>query len=623
MRKGMYHKQGGFAGIIMLAIFGLALVAMVTSSMRYIKSSQETGTTVHAITQAQIRAWSAVEAVRQFLYQIGRDGALTLEANNSISFEANTGLSGKIISVNNASSRCVDGVQVISHITGTIAESSSTIETIYCVQESIDDGLNTVTLGNAVFIEGSLDLSGDINIINGDNTNTSFFINGDIDGRGSLSGFSLLYSSGNITLSGSQNDITTVSSEQNVVLTGSGSYSYVTAMGDITLSGSVSTLNAKANGNIDLKSSTTVSERLTAIGDVNVRAGSKAGSIYTQGDIEIKSATVGYLEAEGNFTESGNSKVNEGKVAGELDYNGGQVNVSKIPGFTVSITPLTKMTVNKLEADVWTLRSKANLAFDHDDTGKVIVDVKNMSEIDDGRYYLVGSGGFNDYLCTSSTYSDSSCNKKICQGHSNYNSCFTYNSSSKTWVIAGKEMVPAILWFNGSVDLKQGTFVNTILATENIDTSAQLVIKAPNYSGYSDVCINPTYSDFYPTNLCSIGNYVSNPLANTALMAGGYVDDIFSGGDISLGASTKVFGSVVCANLISTTGSSVIHGYLTVGNQKASSEGSSFRGSTTIDLSNLPSTYEPEHIVTRGSETNENGNGSTITNVTQLWSRYL
>lgn len=620
MKHAVIDRQRGFAGILMLTIFGIVMVMMVAGAMRYIQVSQDAGVTVHSVTQSQIRAWVAVDAMRQFFYQSGAEKLETLAAGSSINFPADSGLTGQVVSVSTTATSCVDGVQLEVNLFGDAGDTTTGIKSIYCVIGS-SRNLITYSLGSAVYIKGGLTLGGNIDILNGDNLNTSFYVEGNIDGKGSISGFSLLSATGNISLSGSQNDIQTVASEGNVTLSGSGDYGTVTAMGDISMSGGVNSLSAKANGAVTLYSSAVVSGSLTAIGDVTMNAGTTAGSVYTQGNVTATNASIGTLMAEGDVSESSNGSVTSGQAGGVIthpDWNS-KVNVSYVDGLQVAISPLTANSVTNVKVDAWALKSAANLAFDHDDNGNVTVVVRNMNGINNGNYYLVGSEKTQDYLCDTPSYSSTSCYKKVCVGYSDSNSCFSYSSRTNTWSLNGSQFVPAILWFNGSVDVGSGTYKDTIIATLDIGTSGKHIIQSPNYAGYDAVCHTSNFSDFNASNLCGSGELTYNALANVALLAGGYQTDVFYGGDITLDASTDVYGSVVAGNLLYTGGSTTIYGYLTIAHQSGNDDSSSFKGSTTIDLSNLPAVYNPDEIIAG----DDGGASGSTTKVTQLWSRYL
>ncbi|MBO3275252.1 hypothetical protein [Pseudomonas schmalbachii] len=120
----------------------------------------------------------------------------------------------------------------------------------------------------------------------------------------------------------------------------------------------------------------------------------------------------------------------------------------------------------------------------------------------------------------------------------------------------------------------------------------------------------------------------SNSLGNVALLAGSYVGDAFSGGIITLGSSTEIYGSVVAGDFLNTGGSTRINGYITAAKQSNSTSRNSWGGSTTIDLQNLPPSFNPCSLPDMsGNEPCGNGcepgDGNQSTVATLQWSRYL
>jgi hypothetical protein len=327
------------------------------------------------------------------------------------------------------------------------------------------------------------------------------------------------------------------------------------------------------------------------------------------------------LMAQGNLTEASNGSVANGQIGGTLtkpSWNN-NIHVTVVNGLQVPITPLTATTIQSTVIDAWPLKSSANLAFDHDASNNITVTASNMYGISDGTYYLAGSGQNRDYLCTTTTYNANSCYKKICIGYSDSNSCFSY--SNGTWALNGRMMAPGVIWFNGNVTAGNGTYNDTILATGNISTQGSTSIYSPNFVGYSGICTNSYFLSFYPTNFCQNSAYVASPIGNIALLAGGYVSGVFSGGNINLGSSNDVHGNVLAGNLLSTSGSTKVYGYITISNQSNSTTGSDLRGSTTIDLSSLPATFDPSKIPSSGGS--GGGSGGSSPTVNYVWSRYL
>jgi hypothetical protein len=112
----------------------------------------------------------------------------------------------------------------------------------------------------------------------------------------------------------------------------------------------------------------------------------------------------------------------------------------------------------------------------------------------------------------------------------------------------------------------------------------------------------------------------SNPLANIALYAGGYTpgSTVFSGGTVTLGASTQIFGNVISADTVSFGGSTYVAGYVNAF-QQSQTNSSSFGASTTIDLTNYPPTFNP--CVALGGCTS-GGGGTGVTTTSVFWTRY-
>lgn len=289
------------------------------------------------------------------------------------------------------------------------------------------------------------------------------------------------------------------------------------------------------------------------------------------------------------------------------------------------------------------VRANANYLFTVDTNGYKKVTVQNVNGISNGTYFIGNySGGNYDYLCTavSGTAASPTCTtpasatstKKIGKGYSNWNSLISYNSSNQTWRLDGVSLAPGIAWFEGSLEVGSGTYYNTFIATHNISTSGATVVYAPNYAGYdgsaagapTGICTNSNFPGLAPKQFCQDGAFVVSPFGDYAAMAGSWpksgtvpkLSSNYQGGNIKLGASSKIYGSVKAGNELYSGGSTVIHGYasaLAMGQTVSSSLG----GSTTFDLRNLPPTFKPQGM-TPPSQTSS---GST-TDVHIKWARY-
>ncbi|BCL89988.1 hypothetical protein [Ralstonia pseudosolanacearum] len=140
-------------------------------------------------------------------------------------------------------------------------------------------------------------------------------------------------------------------------------------------------------------------------------------------------------------------------------------------------------------------------------TNNIQVTVSNVNSIPNGTYYLTGSGGNQDWLCTTKSYNANQCVAKICKGFSDYNTCFSYFNG--TWSTNGATMAPGVVWFHGDLSLGVGTYENTVIATGNLSTSGSTVVHAPNYGGLSGQCNNTAFPALYPTNFCAGGAFTA------------------------------------------------------------------------------------------------------------------
>jgi len=101
-------------------------------------------------------------------------------------------------------------------------------------------------------------------------------------------------------------------------------------------------------------------------------------------------------------------------------------------------------------------------------------------------------------------------------------------------------------------------------------------------------------------------------------MAGSLNGANYQGGDISLGASTLAFGSVLAGDTYNSGGSTTIFGYVTAQGQ-ATINSHQMGGSTRIIVDVLPPTYVP-----RGSiSVYPPGEAVGSPSLSVLWTRYL
>ena len=591
--------QRGVATLLFILLTGLSLGALVFGAMFYVRGTQSQALTVHAQTQAQLKAWTGVEALRQYLFMSGADEAAALKVGQVVTLNGLEGVSAKVVSVAAKDSNCSsDGTRVGFNLVGSSGGANSLLSVVYCASGGVasTDGGGGPDSGRPVVINGPLTLSGDFKISS--NEKVTVVVNGPVSGNGSLSGINTLIANGDVTLGGSTS-IDNVSSAGSVDLSGSGNYTTVSALKNITLSGGVAAGSLTANGTVGIQSNSVTS--ITAIGSVSATAAPVA-SVKTQGGMTGSDTRIsGSALVQGNYTESSDGSVASGQYGGALSKQSWntKIQMTRVPSLAVPITPLTFETIQIPKIDAYAYRSAANYQFDRDSSGRTVVTVSQVNGVPDGTYYLAGNADKQDYLCKGTGYSASSCPAKICVGYSDYNSCFDY--SSGTWSINGKTMAPGVAWFKGNLVAGVGTYYNSFIATGNITTAGANVTKAVNYAGpgsstVDGACVNSRFAGLYPVNYCTGtggATFVSNPPGNIVFAAGGAEGAKYVGGRIDLTASNDVYGDVLAGDLLVTGGSTTVHGLVLATRQGSNTGNSSFGASTRIDLTGLPGTFKP------------------------------
>lgn len=436
-----------------------------------------------------------------------------------------------------------------------------------------------------------------------------------------------------------------------------GTTAQANAQGNVTLTGgSATTVNSESNVSSNRQVATiNANGSVTALSPANINAagnvtlnGWASANVKSKGSVTINSGSLSSVLASGNLTFKGWGSA-AGTIGGTLikeQPNNSSVNVNVQPGLIVEVptvdvvpmAPLSAFTLTRPRVDAYGLKASANYVFQREN-GRMKVTVRNINGIADGDYYIgryqVQDNDRVDYLCkevnssglcTSPTSHAET--RTICQGNSNQNACFSY--ANDTWSVTGKNLAPGVMWFESNLSLGSGNFYNTFIATGNIDTSGAHTTTAVNYAGYDIICLNQypqnattRFAGLYPTNFCNQTNtsLIGNSIGNIALLAGGYQGETFSGGRIELGASSRIYGSVIAGDLLLTGGNTTISGYVTAAGQ-GSGTSNIWDGSTTIDLRNLPSSYNPGGIPDM-----EEGCPAppppTLPEAKVMWSRYL
>lgn len=553
--------QRGIATVLILLLVGLSLSAAVFGTAHYIRSQQQQDVAAHAQTQAQMKAWTGAELVRQYLQQLQDSGQLAALYAKAPPFDltlSGDGVTSAVLARITATDSTAK--TVTARITGVTApDSSAEARSVLEVVYGAEAGSPSTPRPSVLTYNRNLKLRGSITVHKDavDTTPYEISVLGDIDTSGnSITGVNNLVSTGSIHItSGSSFDLlhancdvniegsvtaALIKARRNVCATGtagSGSSGTIMANGSVTTqadSDRNGTIFARAQaegvescrvpGFIPAWSATEaptcLQPQVNGVHFNNGNAG--AQTVETKGDVSIESGTVRALRAQGSLTvnsnASVNTSVNPGTIGGTLtkpSWNS-TVHVKLSPGYVANPPVVSKVKLDTDTFNAYDIEADANFAFKMDNNGYKKVTVRNVEGIADGTYFLGNypGGGYKDYLCTEVTGSKDApdctspartATKTICKGYSDYNGCFSYNASTG-WKVVGTSMAPGVAWFEGNLEVASGTYYNTFIATGNIETSGNHVTYAPNYAGYNGKADGETYA---PQGVCTNSQFPS------------------------------------------------------------------------------------------------------------------
>lgn len=344
------------------------------------------------------------------------------------------------------------------------------------------------------------------------------------------------------------------------------------------------------------------------------------GDLNASGNINFSNGTKTTVgNVKGNFTSgSGASGFESFNVGGIADVNAthmGNVafyaNLGVVSrGNTVIISQGSATFEEKPIVNALDFEANANYVFYVDASGNIKVDVKHV----EGR--------------TNRTYS-------LTELESNLKGMISYSNGE--WTLNAENdrsdpsIAPGVLLFKGTLSIgNKGTFVNTIMATGNIEYGNKNVsLTAPNRKDANTVC-NSAFQ--MPTNLCNLDKTLKNEtIGDIALLAGSCTDttsvpncsDTYTGGNISFVSQSTVTGSIVAGNSIDAQGGTTISGPVLAAalSKIEGNRGSKFGGSFTIDFGGISDTGK---TITLPGGGGTGGSGTTTTQTSQIkWARYL
>ena len=531
----------------------------------------------------------------------------------------------------------------------------STVEVVYEVGNVTTGGGSTPGSGepaplNAVItFNHNLNLSGSITVMKPAGTEYQINVKGDLTtGGNTITGVDTIWSTGSIQIS-SGSTFGTLAANGDIKFDGSVTATRaVNARGDICISGGANAANAqvRANGSVVANGGVVLGD-VSAIGTsqrgsetekctnadkpgtdqdgnvfaVDLKGNSSARTVAATGSVRINSGSITGTEglrATGHLVDTNWGGTECGQVGLSVSAGNPAVRdcVSTVAGLQVPIAPVSPVNLNQSTFNAYDVEAAAHYVFKINAAGYKIVTVRNIHGVTDGTYFIADyTGPYKDYLCTElaagSTPTAPTCKTQPsvtpCKGFSEYNNCMAYNAATRQWTLSGTSFAPGIVWFEGNLHLGNGVYQNSFVATGEITTGGSLEVYAVNYAGYNGkrgtttyaptgICVNSNFPALYPIDYCGTdGSAFTSPdtvIGNYALLAGSYATNgNYVGGNIVLGASNKIYGSVLAGNSYGSGGSTTIRGSITALSQGSGSHYGA--GSTTIDLRDLPTGYEP------------------------------
>jgi hypothetical protein len=443
-------RQKGIASLMVILMTGMTLTVAALGMMYMVQGTQERQLAVHATTPAQLKAWTGVELLRQFLTNRPTQDLEALAAGE-IAVGGTQGLKVELLSKTKPKT---DQYRIVANVTGRAADSTAIVQAVFNVTPldytSTGTGTTTGTASGTgtppspapvpplIRINTDLNLNGSVSFEGPQQANIS--VKGKVNLSGNVTGLdaisstddvtvgssvavSSLTTNGNVTLEGNASALT-VLAIKNVTLLGNASAGTITANGTLNMGGrQVSTANVTGNVTVSSGAATTVNSQadvtwtskdaarainangivaysgtnnstaIASIGDVQITRGAvqtvrtQANTLITEGDITSR------LDGQGALTAN-TGLVASGTIGGALtaDRNS-RVNVVRTPNYQVSvprvIVPTVKATVVETSrVDAYQLRSNANYVFQFTSTGLRQVTVQGINGIADGVYFL-------------------------------------------------------------------------------------------------------------------------------------------------------------------------------------------------------------------------------------------
>lgn len=211
------HQQQGIATVLIVVLLGLSLTITILVGLSNLRSSQELGVSMHTQTVTQQRAWSAAEALREYLQEVTADYTDWLEFLDNFDLDNNVypaitmtgfeGLQAQFIGVDDTDPDLLKFSALVTAeaAPGTRIASKSALEITFEVVPPVPEEVNppSVPSRNVITFYDGLDVSGGIDIVAEAGKTYDVFVDGNVTlGSASLTGMDSVLSTKSIDYTG-------------------------------------------------------------------------------------------------------------------------------------------------------------------------------------------------------------------------------------------------------------------------------------------------------------------------------------------------------------------------------------------------------------------------------------
>ncbi|PXX42745.1 DUF342 domain-containing protein [Aquitalea magnusonii] len=260
-----WQRQQGMATILLVLLVGMAMTATAMTIFFRVRGAQDMQMSVHASTQAEIKAWEGVQALTQVLNNASVAPSIYAQVSNGSCPSFSIGLSGVSIATISCS---ISNMQLTATVTGTSGPATSTVQLVYQLSQSGSPG-GSSQAGAAVTINGDLNYSGgSLSLVNGSSL-ANVIVNGNITIGNGATAYISGCATGDISLSGG----------------GIANGASLNALGDIT----ISNMSSPTNTSLAARNITITQDDGTYTA---IKAGAYLVNVYSDGSL-VGTAYVG------------------------------------------------------------------------------------------------------------------------------------------------------------------------------------------------------------------------------------------------------------------------------------------------------------------------------------------